>query len=231
MGARLSRKKSEGGTGVEQNAGEEVNKTAEQKPENEVQENASDDTPTAQPDSSTSFLDTITQAVEERVNTVTEQISAPVEDVVNKGIKAVESALAAVSLNAKEPDAPEQEPERIQSSTPEPLVSLSASGSAPLQSDSTLLDVLLKSQPISESLIPECDSEVRVESETITSQTVEDIISNENKDLLECLDTAVTPSVDLLDYKLTYESTIPDSDLADTLAGVRQEACEAVDLI
>lgn len=229
MGARLSRKKSEGGTGVEQNAGEEVNKTAEPKPENEVQENASDDTPTAQPDSSTSFLETITQAVEERVNTVTEQISAPVEDVVNKGIKAVESALAAVSLNAKEPDAPE--PERIQSSTPEPLVSLSASGSAPLQSDSTLLDVLLKSQPISESLIPECDSEVRVENETITSQTVEDIISNENKDVLECLDTAVTPSVDLLDYKLTYESTIPDSDLADTLGGVRQEACEAVDLI
>lgn len=229
MGARLSRKKSEGGTGVEQNAGEEVNKIAEQKPENEVQENASDDTPTAQPDSSTSFLETITQAVEERVNTVTEQISAPVEDVVNKGIKAVESALAAVSLNAKEPDAPE--PERIQSSTPEPLVSLSASGSAPLKSDSTLLDVLLKSQPISESLIPECDSEVRVENETITSQTVEDIISNENKDVLECLDTAVTPSVDLLDYKLTYESTIPDSDLADTLGGVRQEACEAVDLI
>ncbi|KAI7802443.1 uncharacterized protein si:dkey-238c7.16 [Triplophysa rosa] len=231
MGAKLSRKKSEGGTGVEQNAAEEVNKTAEQKPENKVQENASDDTPTAQPDSSTSFLETITQAVEERVNTVTEQISAPVEDVVNKGIKAVESALAAVSLNAKEPAAPEQEPERIQASTPEPLASLSASGSAPLQSESTLLDVLLKSQPISESLIPECDSEVRVENETITSQMVEDIISNENKDLLERLDKVVTPSADLLDYKLTYESTIPDSDLADTLGGARQEACEAVDLI
>lgn len=225
MGLKLSRKKSEGGTGVEQNP-EEANKTAEQKPENEVQENASEDTPTAQPDSSTSFLETITQAVEETVNTVTEQISAPVEDVVNKGIKAVESALASVSLNAKEPAAPEQEPERIQPSTPEPLVDLPASGSA-TQSESTLLDVLLKSQPISESLIPERDSEVSVESES--SQTVEDIISNENKDLLECLDKVVTPSADLLVCKPTHGSTIPNSDLSDTLGDVRREACDAVD--
>lgn len=222
MGLKLSRKKSEGGTGVEQNP-EEANKTAEQKPENEVQENASEDTPTAQPDSSTSFLETITQAVEETVNTVTEQISAPVEDVVNKGIKAVESALASVSLNAKEP---EQEPERIQSSTPEPLVDLPASGSA-TQSESTLFDVLLKSQPISESLIPERDSEVSAESES--SQTVEDIISNENKELLECLDKVVTPSADLLDCKPTHGSTIPNSDLSDTLGDVRREACDAVD--
>lgn len=152
MGAKLSRKKSEGGTGAE-----EVTKTPEQKADNEVQENASEDTPTAQLDSSTSFLDTITQAVEETVNTVTEQISAPVEDVVNKGIKAVESALASVSLNTKEPAAPEQEPEQIQESA-EPLVDLSASGSAPILSESTRLDDLLKSQPVSESLIPEHDS-------------------------------------------------------------------------
>lgn len=203
MGAKLSRKKSEGGTGAD-----EVIQT----PDNEVQEEA----PTAQPDSSSSFLDTVTQAVEETVNTVTEQISAPVEDVVNKGIKAVESALASVSLNAKEP---EQEPEGMQESAA-PLVDLSASGSAPILSESTLLDDLLKSQPVSESLIPE--------RETITSQMEEDI-SNESKDLLECLDKVVTPSADLLDCELTHETTIPNSDLSVALGDVRQEACEAID--
>lgn len=70
---------------------------------------------------------------------------------------------------------------------------------------------------------------LEVDSETITSQTVEDIISNENKDLLECLDKVVTPSADLLDCTLTHETTIPNSDLSVTLGDVREEACKAAD--
>ncbi|XP_055030845.1 uncharacterized protein [Misgurnus anguillicaudatus] len=217
MGARLSRKKSNGGTATEttgppveqKDAGEGSPVTAEQKSfEDELLESTTEETKPvedAQPDSSTSFLESITQAVEETVNSVTEQIAAPVEDVVNKGITAVESALAAVSLNRKE-----QEPKQIQESTPEPF---GGSGSVPLLSESTLLDDLMKPQ----------EAEVKLESEAVTNQVME-----ENQDLLEGLDKVATSSGDFLDCKLTYESTIPNSDLPVTLG---QEACEAVDLV
>ncbi|XP_051512431.1 uncharacterized protein si:dkey-238c7.16 [Myxocyprinus asiaticus] len=222
MGAKLSRKKSEAGIGADTTGPE----TAEQKPsEAPVPENASEEKPLEEApneDQNLSeparFLESITQAVEETVSAVTEQIAAPVEDVVSKGIEAVESALAAVSLNVKEPAAPVQEPEQIQES--EPLVAL---------------DDLVKSQPISEALNAELDSGVTVESEAITSQVLEDKITNpaltENKDLLECLDMVETPSVDLLDCKVTHDLTTPNLEPSFALEDMGQGPCTAVDKV
>jgi len=137
-----------------------------------------------------------------------------VEDVVNKGIEAVESALASVSLIGKEPAAPEQK------SQPD----LDASD---VRQEPSLLDDLLKS-PISEALI----TGVTMASEAITNETMEDKISSpapaENKDLLECLDKVETPSLDLLDCKLTHESTIPNSDPSFTLEDLGQNAVDNV---
>lgn len=236
MGAKLSRKKSEVGIGaettvpaVEETAAPEdspVTDSVEQKcSEGEVQEEgkSAEEAPAAEkPASSTSVLQTITQAVGETVNAVTEQIAAPVEDVVNKGIEAVESALASVSLIGKEPATPEQEPEQKS----EPVADLDASD---VLQEPSLLDDLLKS-PISEALI----SGVTVASEAITSEMVEDKISNPapaDKDLLECLDKVETPSLDLLDCKLTHESTIPNSDPSFTLEDMGQNAVDNFNLI
>ncbi|ROL23558.1 hypothetical protein DPX16_18826 [Anabarilius grahami] len=237
MGAKLSRKKSEVGIGaettgpaVEETATPEdspVTENAEQKcSEGEVQEESksAEEAPAAEkPASSTSVLQTITQAVEETVSAVTEQIAAPVEDVVNKGIEAVESALASVSLIGKEPAVPEQEPKQKS----EPVADLDASD---VLQEPSLLDDLLKS-PISEALI----TGVTVASEAITSEKVEDKICNpapaKNKDLLECLDKVETPSLDLLDCKLTHESAIPNSDPSFTLEDMGQNAVDNVNLI
>ncbi|KAL0167666.1 hypothetical protein M9458_035888 [Cirrhinus mrigala] len=231
MGAKLSRKKSEAGIGGEttgpavQEIGtaedSPVTENAEQKcSEGEVQDSKPAEEKTiGEPGSPTSVLQSLTQAVGETVNAVTEQIAAPVEDVVNKGIEAVESALASVSLIEKEPVTPEKKPE--------PVVDLADSD---VPQEPSLLDDLLKS-PISEALI----SGVTMVSEAITSGIVEDKISNpgpaENKDLLECLDKVETPSVDLLDCELTNESTIPNSDPSFTLEDVGQNAVDAVNLI
>jgi len=214
MGAKLSRKKSEVGIGAETTApAVEESATPE---DSTVTENAEQksEVPEGKTASSTSVLQTITQAVEETVDAVTEQISAPVEDVVNKGIEAVESALASVSLIGKEPAAPEQK------SQPD----LDASD---VRQEPSLLDDLLKS-PISEALI----TGVTMASEAITNETMEDKISSpapaENKDLLECLDKVETPSLDLLDCKLTHESTIPNSDPSFTLEDMGQNAVDNV---
>uniref|UniRef100_A0A9J7YAV2 Si:dkey-238c7.16 n=1 Tax=Cyprinus carpio carpio TaxID=630221 RepID=A0A9J7YAV2_CYPCA len=232
MGAKLSRKKSEAGIGAETTGpavqetetaeGSPVAENAEQKcSEGEIQEESKP--AEEKSDSSTSVLQSLTQAVGETVTTVTEQIAAPVEDVVNKGIEAVESALASVSLIEKEPVAPEKEPEQKS----EPVLDLADSD---VLQEPSLLDDLLKS-PISEALI----SGVTMVSEAITSGVVEDKMSNpapaENKDLLECLDKAETPSVDLLDCKLTHESTIPNSDPSFTLEDMGQNAADTVNLI
>ncbi|XP_050991694.1 uncharacterized protein si:dkey-238c7.16 [Labeo rohita] len=232
MGAKLSRKKSEAGIGGETTgpAVQEIG-TAEDSPvaenaeqkcsEGEVQEDSkpAEEKTIGEPGSPSSVLQSLTQAVGEKVNTVTEQIAAPVENVVNKGIEAVESALASVSLIEKEPVAPEKKPE--------PVVDLADSD---VPQEPSLLDDLLKS-PISEALI----SGVTMVSEAITSGIVEDKISNpgpaENKDLLECLDKVETPSVDLLDCELTNESTIPNSDPSFTLEDVGQNAVDTVNLI
>ncbi|XP_051952828.1 uncharacterized protein si:dkey-238c7.16 [Xyrauchen texanus] len=218
MGAKLSRKKSEAGIGAETTGLE----TAEQKPsEAPVPESASEEKPLEDAPNEdqnlsepASFLESITQAVEETVSAVTEQIAAPVEDVVSKGIEAVESALAAVSLNVKEPAAPVQEPEQIQES--EPLVA------------SSLLDDLVKSQPISEALNAELDSGVTVESEAITSPNP---TLTENKDLLECLDTVAAPSVDLLDCKVSHDFTTPNLEPSFALEDMGQGPCTAVDKV
>jgi len=214
MGAKLSRKKSEVGIGAETTApAVEESATPE---DSTVTENAEQksEVPEGKTASSTSVLQTITQAVEETVDAVTEQISAPVEDVVNKGIEAVESALASVSLIGKEPAAPEQK------SQPD----LDASD---VRQEPSLLDDLLKS-PISEALI----TGVTMASEAITNETMEDKISSpapaENKELLECLDKVETPSLDLLDCKLTHESTIPNSDPSFTLEDMGQNAVDNV---
>lgn len=214
MGAKLSRKKSEVGIGAETTA-----------PAVEESATPEDSTVTGEvpeegkPASSTSVLQTITQAVEETVDAVTEQISAPVEDVVNKGIEAVESALASISLIGKEPAAPEQKSE--------PVADLGASD---VLQEPSLLDDLLKS-PISEALVPG----VTMASEAITSEMMEDKISSpapaENKDLLECLDKMETPSLDLLDCKLTHESTIPNLDPSFTLEDMGQNAVDNVNII
>ncbi|XP_039510345.1 uncharacterized protein si:dkey-238c7.16 [Pimephales promelas] len=217
MGAKLSRKKSEVGIGAETTApAVEESATPE---DSTVTENAEQksEVPEGKTASSTSVLQTITQAVEETVDAVTEQISAPVEDVVNKGIEAVESALASVSLIGKEPAAPEQK------SQPD----LDASD---VRQEPSLLDDLLKS-PISEALI----TGVTMASEAITNETMEDKVSSpapaENKDLLECLDKVETPSLDLLDCKLTHESTIPNSDPSFTLEDMGQNAVDNVNVI
>ncbi|XP_052007825.1 uncharacterized protein LOC127661241 [Xyrauchen texanus] len=210
MGAKLSRKKSENGKGAEATGLE----TAEQKPsEVSVSESASEesnpseqapneDQNLSEPASSTSFLESITQAVGEMVSAVNDQIATPEEDVVSKGIEAVESALAAASLNVKEPSAPIQEPENIQE--PEPLVAPS------------LLNDMLKSQPFSEAVIAELDSGVTVETEAITSLALEEKMTNpaqtENKDLVECLENVATPSVDLVDGKVTHDFTTINSE-------------------
>ncbi|XP_043120826.1 uncharacterized protein si:dkey-238c7.16 [Puntigrus tetrazona] len=223
MGAKLSRKKSEAGIGAEtvgpaEQEDSPVAENAEQKPsEGEVQEESIPAEEKAI-GSSSSVLQSLTQAVGETVNAVTEHIAAPVEDVVNKGIEAVESALASVSLIEKEPE-PEQKPE--------PVVDLAGSDVLP---EPSLLDDLLKS-PISEALI----SGVTMVSEAMTSEMVEDKISSpapaENKDFLACLDKVETPSVDLLDCELTHESTIPNSDPSFTLEDMGQNAVDAVNLI
>ncbi|XP_056091934.1 uncharacterized protein si:dkey-238c7.16 [Rhinichthys klamathensis goyatoka] len=217
MGAKLSRKKSEVGIGADTTApAVEESATPE---DSTVTENAEQkcEVPEGKTASSTSVLQTITQAVEETVDAVTEQISAPVEDVVNKGIEAVESALASVSLIGKEPAAPEQKSEP----------DLDASD---VLQEPSLLDDLLKS-PISEALI----TGVTMASEAITSEMMEDKISSpapaENKDLLECLDKVETPSLDLLDCKLTHESTIPTSDPSFTLEDMGQNAVDNVNII
>lgn len=227
MGAKLSRKKSEAGLGAETTGpavqetetaeGSPVAENAEQKcSEDEIQEESKP--AEEKSDSSTSVLQSLTQAVGETVNTVTEQIAAPVEDVVNKGIEAVESALASVSLIEKEPE-PEQKSE--------PVVDLADSD---VLQEPSLLDDLLKS-PLSEALI----SGVTMVSEAMTSEMVEDKTSSpapaENKDLLECLDKVETPSVDLPDCKLTHEFTIPNSDPSFTLEDMGQNAVDAVNLI
>ncbi|KAK7151824.1 hypothetical protein R3I94_008237 [Phoxinus phoxinus] len=216
MGAKLSRKKSEVGIGAETTApAVEESATPE---DSTVTENAEQkrEVPEGKPASSTSVLQTITQAVEETVDAVTEQISAPVEDVVNKGIEAVESALASVSLIGKEPAAPEQKSE--------PDIDASD-----VLQEPSLLDDLLKS-PISEAI-----TGVTMASEAITSEMKEDKISSpapaENKDLLECLDKVETPSLDLLDCKLTHESAIPNSDPSFTLEDMGQNAVDNVNII
>ncbi|KAK7160511.1 hypothetical protein R3I93_008222 [Phoxinus phoxinus] len=216
MGAKLSRKKSEVGIGAETTApAVEESATPE---DSTVTENAEQkrEVPEGKPASSTSVLQTITQAVEETVDAVTEQISAPVEDVVNKGIEAVESALASVSLIGKEPAAPEQKSE--------PDIDASD-----VLQEPSLLDDLLKS-PISEAI-----TGVTMASEAITSEMKEDKISSpapaENKDLLECLDKVEMPSLDLLDCKLTHESAIPSSDPSFTLEDMGQNAVDNVNII
>lgn len=209
MGAKLSRKKSEAGIGAE-TAGPET-ETADGT-ENQEQKCCEGNKPGEEkPDSSTSVLHSITQAVGETVNTVTEQIAAPVEDVVNKGIEAMESALASVSLIGKE--SAEQDPE--QKSDP------AASDVEP-----SLLDDLLKS-PISEALV----SGVAVVSEAMTGEMGEDKSSNPAPVEKECLDKVETPSLDLVDCKLTHETTIPDSDPSFTLEDMGQHAVDTVNLI
>lgn len=212
MGAKLSRKKSEAGIGAE-TAGPAVAETeTADGTENQEQKCCEGNKPGEEkPDSSTSVLDSITQAVGETVNTVTEQIAAPVEDVVNKGIEAMESALASVSLIGKE--SAEQDPE--QKSDP------AASDVEP-----SLLDDLLKS-PISEALI----SGVAVVSEAMTGEMGEDKSSNPAPVEKECLDKVETPSLDLVDCKLTHETTIPDSDPSFTLEDMGQHAVDTVNLI
>ncbi|XP_026120902.1 uncharacterized protein LOC113100319 [Carassius auratus] len=220
MGAKLSRKKSEAGIGAETTGpavqetetaeGSPVADNAEQKcSEGEIQEESKP--AEEKSDSSTSVLQSLTQAVGETVTAVTEQIAAPVEDVVNKGIEAVESALASVSLIEKEPE-----------QKSEPVVDLADSD---VLQEPSLLDDLLKS-PLSEALI----SGVTMVSEAITSGGVEEKISNsapaENEDLLDCLGKMETPSVDLLDCKLTNESTKPNSDPSFTLEDMGQNAAE-----
>ncbi|XP_059362829.1 uncharacterized protein si:dkey-238c7.16 [Carassius carassius] len=220
MGAKLSQKKSEAETvspAVEE--GSPVAENAEQKSsEGEVQEDSMPaEENTGGPGSPSSVLQSLTQAVGETVNAVTEQIAAPVEDVVNKGIEAVESALASVSLIEKEPE-PEQKSEPVDLADSDVL------------QEPSLLDDLLKS-PLSEALI----SGVTMVSEAMTSGMVEDKISSpapaENKDLLECLDKVEMPSVDPLDCKLTHEFTIPNSDPSFTLEDMGQNAVDAVNFI
>ncbi|XP_016339155.1 uncharacterized protein LOC107686613 [Sinocyclocheilus anshuiensis] len=226
MGAKLSRKKSEAGIGAETvgpavQEGSPVAENAGQKSsEGEIQEESmpAEGKTIGEPGSSSSVLQSLTQAVGETVNAATEQIAAPVEDVVNRGIKAVESALASVSLIEKKPE-PEQKSE--------PVVDLADSD---VLQEPSLLDDLLKS-PLSEALI----SGVTMVSEAMTSEMGEDKISSpapaENKDLLECLDKVEMPSVDLLDCKLTHEFTIPNSDPSFTLEDMGQNAVDAVNLI
>ncbi len=217
MGAKLSRKKSEAGIGEETvgptvKEGSPVAENAEQK---SSEGDAQEEKTIGEPGSSSSVLQSLTQAVGETVNAVTEQISTPVGDVVNKGVEAVESAMASVSLIEKKPE-PEQKSE--------PEVDLADSD---VLQEPSLLDDLLKS-PLSEAFI----SGVTMVSEAMTNEMVEDKMSNpapaENKDLLEHLDK---PSVDLLDCKLTHESTIPNSDPSFTLEDMGQNAVDAVDLI
>ncbi len=216
MGAKLSRKKSEAGIG-EETVGSTVKEgspvaDAEQK---SSEGDAQEEKTIGEPGSSSSVLQSLTQAVGETVNAVTEQIATPVGDVVNKGIEAVESAMASVSLIEKKPE-PEQKSE--------PEVDLADSD---VLQEPSLLDDLLKS-PLSEAFI----SGVTMVSEAMTNEMVEDKMSYpapaENKDLLERLDK---PSVDLLDCKLTHESTIPNSDPSFTLEDMGQNAVDAVDLI
>ncbi len=216
MGAKLSRKKSEAGIG-EETVGSTVKEgspvaDAEQK---SSEGDAQEEKTIGEPGSSSSVLQSLTQAVGETVNAVTEQIATPVGDVVNKGVEAVESAMASVSLIEKKPE-PEQKSE--------PEEDLADSD---VLQEPSLLDDLLKS-PLSEAFI----SGVTMVSEAMTNEMVEDKMSNpapaENKDLLERLDK---PSVDLLDCKLTHESTIPNSDPSFTLEDMGQNAVDAVDLI
>ncbi|KAK1784637.1 hypothetical protein P4O66_003324 [Electrophorus voltai] len=258
MGAKLSRRKSEGAAiegavveapsqdqpatpealsvpqSSEQNlSGAEA--TLEAKPKEVVPPIAADSKPIP------GALDVITQTAEETVSAISQQIAGPVEEVLNKSIGAVEAMMAAVGLKDEVPD-PEPKPETLvdlsEETKPKMIFSTpkAPEGLAYLPSD------LPSSQTISEALLTEpvaaaiADdvAPLAVEREEIPSQF--DIRARpERKELLACMNQDAEPPAEPLNYEVSVDpSTLnfdPLVDLGDMGQGVSTAVNTINDLI
>ncbi|KAI4897932.1 hypothetical protein NFI96_003496 [Prochilodus magdalenae] len=243
MGAKLSRRKSECAPGAEGVAADipatEPSKTAEavattesneQKPdeaENAAEPKALEkDTAPSGPSSNFGAVETITQAVEEIVSSVSEQIAGPVEEIVNKGMGAVEAMMAAVSVKDDKADSamePKAEPlvdlsmettPKIDFSIPEP-----PEEPAHLPPEPSAMDDLLLPQANAQSLLPEPVSAavakdvspVAVEDEGIPIQNNAQAPS-ENEEPLVCMKQETAPAEDLLNCEAVADLTTLNSD-------------------
>ncbi|KAL7871008.1 hypothetical protein SRHO_G00085050 [Serrasalmus rhombeus] len=266
MGAKLSRRKSECAAGAEGVVAEgpvaeqpetaealAKTETNEQKPEeaeNAAEPKASEnapavDTAPSEQSSNLGAVETITQAVEEIVSSVSEQIAGPVEDLVNKGMGAVEAMMAAVSVK-DDPTEPATEPKA------EPLVDLSEEVTpkidlsnpeppeepANLPSEPSTLDELLLSQPNAESLLPETVS--AAVAKDILSAAVEDLgipIQNdaqapsESEEPMVCMKQDAAPAEDLLNCEAGADPTTLNSDSLVDLGDMEQALSTAVNTV
>ncbi|XP_036440830.1 coiled-coil domain-containing protein 8 homolog [Colossoma macropomum] len=266
MGAKLSRRKSEcapaaEGVVAESTATEQpetaealaTTETNEQKPdeaENAAEPKASEkapavDTASSEQSSNLGAVETITQAVEEIVSSVSEQIAVPVDDMVNKGMGAVEAMMAAVSVK-DDPTEPATEPKA------EPLVDLSEEATpkidlsipeppeepAHLPSEPSTLDELLLSQPNAESLLPDHVSAavakdvslVAVEDEGIPIQN-EAQAPSESEEPLVCMKQDAAPAEDLLNCEASADPATLNSDSLVDLGDMEQALSKAVNTV
>ncbi|TRY99716.1 hypothetical protein DNTS_016532 [Danionella cerebrum] len=216
MGAKLSRKKDEAVIGVESSAPEEsVDNILENKEQIYSEDDVQEETQPTQsaPESSMNILDSFAQAVGE---TVLEPITAPVEDVVNKGIEAMQFALASVSLVEKESPTPDEDTQQMS----EPIDDVSGSN---VPQELGLLDNL-----------PQCPISEALASAALSSEMDEGDCSNQTprgKDLMKCEEKVETPSLDALHCKVIHGSTNPNSDSFFSVEGLGQSADDAVNLL
>lgn len=265
MGAKLSRRKSESATGVEGVAAEipatEEPETAEalavtesnkQKPdeaEDAAQPKATEMTPvvdmvTIKPASDSGAMETITQAAEKIMSTVSEQIADPVEDIVNKGMAAMEAMMAAVSVkdDPKEvtPEVPEPKAEplvEVSEATPKTDFSHPPEEPAHFSPDPLVLDDLL-SQPTAENLLPDpvssavatVVSPVAVVDEDVPIQ-IDTQAPPEIDEPLVCMKQEVAPADDPLNFEAGAGPTTLNSEPLIVLGDMEQAVSTAVDTV
>ncbi|XP_066541636.1 enolase-phosphatase E1 [Hoplias malabaricus] len=271
MGAKLSRRKSETaaeseGVAAENTATEQAetaeavapNENNEQKPDEAQDANEPrttekapvEDTSSGEAASNLGAVETITQAVEQIVSNVTEQISAPVEDIVHKGMGAVEAMMAAISVkeDPTEPAAlvaekgPEAEPlvdlsmeaaPKVEFSMPEP-----PEKPAYLSSEPSTLDELLSSQPIADSLLPESVtatvtkdvSPLAVKEEGLPIQ-IEAQASSDSEEKLVCMTHDATSSEDPQNCEANANPTNLNSDPLVDLGDTEQVVSTAINVV
>ncbi|XP_007244148.3 neuromodulin [Astyanax mexicanus] len=236
MGAKLSRRKSESAAGADGVAAEspttEQPETAEvitatesdeQKPEAGDSKGEAEPKPTevspevdetpSEPATEPGPLETVTQAVEKIVSDVSEQIAGPVEDIVNKGLGAVEAMMAAVSVK----DDPTEE------------VAAAAPAPAPEAKDEPMVDISFAAAPKIDFSIPEPPEEP----EHLPSEhsAVEDLLLSQS--IPECLLPEPVPTAVVKDVTLEAEKNLglPSElethaplEIEESLVFVKQEA-------
>ncbi|XP_076849069.1 uncharacterized protein LOC143497152 [Brachyhypopomus gauderio] len=251
MGAKLSRRRSEGPAGE----GAVVGAPAQDQPATpqalsapEITEQdlgGPDDTQGAKPEEAPptvadskpvpGALEVIANTAEETVAAISQQIAKPVEDVLNKSIGAMEAMMTAVGIKdeATEPAAADPEPK------PETLVDLAEetpkmifSTPKPPEDLAYLPSDLLSSQPNPEALIATADdvAPVVVESEEIPSQF--DIhVPPECKELLAGMNQDAEPPAEPLNCDFSVEPSTLNSDPLVDLGDIGQAMITAVNTI